>query len=286
MALDLAGVAIERDGRGRIQIVTRPLIAEPWRGVAGAPIDDIGIRIVIAGHPGRGAAGLPGIGLLPGVAAGLAGRRNGIGLPGRLAGIAIERLHEAAHAELTAGHADQHLALHDEGRHGHVIAGLPVLDRSLPGHLAGLGVESDERGVESGEENLVAIERNAAAGIMQCAEPLRDLALEPPEKIAGRRVESDDLIVRRGDEHHAIIDDRRGLVTGVHARGEAPHGHERFDVADIDLVERAIAPALIATADHEPVLRLGVGEACVCNRRVVRAERRSCRSGHQDGRKG
>ena len=43
MPLDLAGVAVQRHGRGRVEIVARPLIAEPGGGVAGAPIDRVGV---------------------------------------------------------------------------------------------------------------------------------------------------------------------------------------------------------------------------------------------------
>src|SRR6185369_2206762 len=97
VALDLAGVAIERDGGGRVEVVTRTLIAKPWRSVAGTPIDRIGVGVVIAGHPGGSTAGFPGVGLLPGVGSRLAGCRYRVGLPHRLAGFAVERLNEAAH---------------------------------------------------------------------------------------------------------------------------------------------------------------------------------------------
>src|SRR5580704_2003096 len=94
MPLDLAGVAVQRDRRGRVEVVARPLISKPGRPVAGAPIDRVGGRIVVAGHPGGSAASLPGVGLLPSLAAGLARRRNGVGLPRRLSSFRVERFDE------------------------------------------------------------------------------------------------------------------------------------------------------------------------------------------------
>ncbi len=212
IALDLTGVAIERERGGRVQIVARPLITEPRRSVAGAPIDHVGVGIVVAGHPGGAAAGLPGVRLLPGVTARLARRGNAVGLPHRLAGLGVERLDEATHAELTAGNADQHPALHDQRGHRHVVAGLPVLDRRLPGDLAGLRVERDQHGFQRREVDLVAVQCHAAAGVVQRAEPLRQLALVAPEQVARGRIERQHLTVRRADEHNPVVHDRGGFV--------------------------------------------------------------------------
>ena len=168
IALDLAGVAVKRERRRRVQIVARPLIAEPRRGVAGAPVDRVAVGIVVAGHPSGGAAGLPSVSFLPRITARLARRRNAIGLPHRLAGLGIKRLDEAAHAELTASDADQHFALNDERGHGRVVALLPILDLRFPSDFAGLGIESDHHGIERSEVNLVSVERHAAVGVVQC----------------------------------------------------------------------------------------------------------------------
>ena len=197
MPLDLAGIAIQRKRRGCIQVITRPLVAEPRRTVAGAPINGVRSRIVIPGHPGGRAAGLPGIGLLPCFAAGLARGRNGIGLPRRLAGVGIERLDKAAHAELAPRHADKHLALHDQRRHRHVVTGLPVLDLGLPRHLAGLGIERHQLRIQRREEHLVAIQRDAAAGVVQRAEAFRQPALVAPQQRTRGRIQRHHLAVRR-----------------------------------------------------------------------------------------
>src|SRR5207247_4782427 len=74
MTLDLAGGDVERDHRRGVEIVARPLIAEPRRGIAGAPEGEVGLGIVGAGHPDRAAAALVMVAACrPGFAAGLAG---------------------------------------------------------------------------------------------------------------------------------------------------------------------------------------------------------------------
>ena len=142
------------------------------------------------------------------------GRRNGVGLPGGLAGLGIERFDEAANAELAARHADEHLALHDQRRHRHVVTVLPVLDLRLPGHLAGLGVQRHQRRVQARQEHLVAVQRHAAAGVVQRCKAFRQFALVSPHELAGGCVERDHLAVGSGDEHHAVVDDRRRFVPG------------------------------------------------------------------------
>ena len=130
---------------------------------------------------------------------------------------------EAADAELAARRADHHLAVGDERRQRHVVAVLVVLDLRRPHLLAGLRVERDEHRVGGGEEHLVAVQRDAAAGPVQ-----HDDVLGPagccvaPEKRAGFRVDRDHLVARRRDEHHAVVDDRRRLVAVRARRSRSP----------------------------------------------------------------
>ena len=109
----LAGVGIPRDHAVGVEIVARPVgRIEHRHRIAGAPDHLVGGEIVGAGHPHGAAAGLPGVVLvLPGLAAGLAGRRNHIFAPDELAGRGIERRDEVAHAAVAAGGADDDLVL-------------------------------------------------------------------------------------------------------------------------------------------------------------------------------
>ena len=77
--LQLAGIGVERDHRGTVQVVAQARIAVPIRtGIPGSPEGQIGFRIVGTGHPdGRAAVhpGIVGFAVLaePGLIAGLAG---------------------------------------------------------------------------------------------------------------------------------------------------------------------------------------------------------------------
>src|SRR2546430_15475457 len=114
MALDRAGVDVERDHRAGVEIVARALIAEPRRGIAGTPEREVRFRIVGAGDPDRAPAALVVIApRRPGLAARLARRRNGVGLPQRLAGLGVHSGNETAHAKLAARCAEDHLAIDD-----------------------------------------------------------------------------------------------------------------------------------------------------------------------------
>src|ERR1700721_3838760 len=101
-SLDLAGIGIEPKHRTGIEIVTRVIGARPRRGIAGAPINRLGVLVVGAGHPGGSAAGLPVVSA-PGVVAGLALAGDGESPPQFLAVIGIERDDITPHAEFTAG---------------------------------------------------------------------------------------------------------------------------------------------------------------------------------------
>src|SRR5262245_65441410 len=99
----------------------------PRPGVAGAPVDQVQGRIIRADVPRRATPGLPGL-ALPGVVAGLAGGRNGVGLPHQVARVLVVRLDGAAHAVLAAGEAGDDQVLVDDRRRRDGMTGL-VIDR-------------------------------------------------------------------------------------------------------------------------------------------------------------
>ena len=74
-------------------------------------------------------------------------------------------------------------------------------------------------------------------------------------------VERDHLVVRRGHEHHAVVDHGRRLVNARLARVDHPHRLQPADVAGVDLIERAVAPAVVRAPDHQPVAVVGFEEA-------------------------
>ena len=86
---------------------------------------------------------------------------------------------------------------------------------------------------------------------------------------AGLRVERDHLVARRRDEHHAVVDDRRRLVAVGDAGGDHPRRLQPRDVGRRDLIERAVAPAVVGAPDHQPVAGVGILQALGRHRLVV-----------------
>ena len=218
------------------------------------------VGIVVAGDPHRAAAGLPLVALRPRLAAGLAGRGHRVRPPHLLAGVGIERRDEAANAELAAGRADHHLAVGDQRRERHVVAGLVVGDLRRPDFLAGLRVERDEHGFAGGEEHLVAVERDAAARVVQRTTASGHAAAGSARARAPvLRVDRDHLVARRRDEHHAVVHDRRRLVAAASRRSRTPTpAAAASTLPACDLLERAVAPAVVRAADHQPVAVFGL----------------------------
>ncbi len=243
-------------------------LAGPWRGVTDAPVDRLGVLVVIAGHPGGAAAGLPVV-ALPGIVTGLALAGDGEGAPQLLAVLGIVCGDVTAHAEFTAGAADDDLALDDQRHQGHVLALLVVLHLGVPHHLAGLGVERDDMVVGGGEIELVLPEADAAVGRMQLEQVVGKLPLVAPIFVAGLRVQRDHLPHRGRYEHHAIVDDRRRLVAFDHAGGKGPDRCEILDVRGVDLVERAVALPVIGAPIEHPVAGFRIFQPLLGDRRVV-----------------
>src|SRR5205085_7958727 len=167
-----------RDNGGRVAVVAATLIAYSLGASASAPVREIELGIVATRDPYRRAARLPRV-ALPGFRTPLAGRRNRERLPGRLASAGVQRLDEAADAKLSAGDANHDLPLRDQGRQGHVVALLVVLDLLVPDHLARFRVEGHDVGVERGQVDLVLIEAHPAVRGVQLKQIVGQLALVP-----------------------------------------------------------------------------------------------------------
>ena len=154
----LAAVGIPGDGAVGIEIVARPVgRIEHRHRIAGAPDHLVGGGIVGAGDPHCAAADLPGVVLvLPGLAAGLARRRNDVFVPEYFAGRGIEPCDPVAHAAVAAGGTDDDLVPDGERRGGDLHVGL-IVQVGLPHHLAGVLVGGDHtRGIVGGAEHQIA----------------------------------------------------------------------------------------------------------------------------------
>ena len=123
--------------------------------------------------------------------------------------------------------------------------------------------------VDRGDEHAILPERHAAIRRMQLQQIFGKVLLVAPDEVTGLRAERDDLLLRRRDEHDAVVDDRRRLMALGHAGGVAPHRHQLPDVGRRDLIERAVTPTTIVAAVHEPVVRLGIEQPLLGHGRVA-----------------
>ena len=123
--------------------------------------------------------------------------------------------------------------------------------------------------VGRGEIQLVLPQSDATAGRVQLKEIVGKLAFVAPVFIAGLGVKGDHLPHRRGDEHHAIVDDRGRLVPFDHPGGEGPHRCQAFDVGGVDLVERAVALPVISPSIKHPIAGFWIFKTAGCHRAVI-----------------
>src|SRR6266852_163833 len=100
--------------------------------------------------------------VLPGLVAGLAGARDRVGAPGRLAGVEIGRLDEAADAEFAAGGAHDGEVADDERRNGERLADRRIRDLALPDDFTRRLVDREHAPVERDGNHLVLPQRDAA----------------------------------------------------------------------------------------------------------------------------
>src|SRR5262249_15907772 len=119
-------------------------------------------RILGRGLPHRSAAVLPALlAVLPRFIARLAGARDRVGAPRRLAGVEVRRLDEAPNAVFAPGSADDGKVADDEGWHGKRFGDRRVGDLALPGDFAGRLVDREHAAIKRIGNHLVLPQRNA-----------------------------------------------------------------------------------------------------------------------------
>ncbi len=260
----LAGIGIPRDRAVGEEVIARPHGRIVFRHrIAGAPDRLVGRQVISAGHPERAASGLPGIGLvLPGLAAGLAGRRHGELAPRELTGRSIDRRDPFAHARGAPGRAEDELVLDGERRGPQARIRLAELHIGLPGHLPGILVGGDDaRRLVGDRDDEIAPERDPAIGGL-----LLLLGVHAPDDaadVARRAVDLVDHAPGIDGVEKAVLGERRRLVELVAGRAAERHRvgeFEPLDVPLVDAIERRIALAVIGAVVHQPVLWLGIGE--------------------------
>ena len=259
MPLELTGVGVERDDRFAVEVVAGAAIAVPvGTRIADAPVGQIEIGIVGAGHPDRAAAGLPRI-AGPRLVSALARTGNGVEAPGLLAGAGVERGDKPADAEFAADGADDDLVLDDQRSQGEAVAGFRprAADGDVPHQPAGLRVDGQEMTVERAHEDRVAENRDAAIHAAAAGAGQRRRAIRVgPEDASGRRIERHEIVRRLDRVHDAVHHQRRRLELLERLRLEDPSELEILHVGGRDLGQRAVALAHHVARIRQPVLRL------------------------------
>ncbi|MNN09790.1 hypothetical protein D3C81_1226880 [compost metagenome] len=236
----------------------------PRRRVAGTEQQLVGFRVVVAAQPGRGATSLPQV-----ARPGLAGLAAGDAVLDRLA-VLVDVAHVAFHgrpgpqqlavgrvvgfdladhAELATGHAGDQLAVDHQRRGGDRVAGLVVGHGLLPHHLAGVLVERHQLGVEGAEDHQVVVQGDAAVDHVAARhDAVGQARIVLPEFLAGARIHREHPRVGGGHVHHAILDQRLGLLAALllAAEGEGPHRTQLGDVVGVEGIHGAVALALQA----------------------------------------
>ncbi|MNM94739.1 hypothetical protein D3C81_1071560 [compost metagenome] len=227
-----AGVGIDRDDRGKEQVVALGLAAPfrvPHRAIAHADIQQVEFRVVGERIPGRTAAAPLDISVaVPGLAGDFHGfvlgrqlgvARHGEEAPGLFAGFGVIRSHVAAHTEFRAAIADDHLAVDHPRRPGDGVTALVVIAGvHRPHALAGLGVDRLQAAIEHSNVDLALPNRHASVDRVTTgltgAVAVR-LRVVLPQQRAIARVQGVHHRKRPGGVHHAVNHDRCCLHTTV-----------------------------------------------------------------------
>jgi hypothetical protein len=132
----------------------------------------------------------------------------------------------------------------------------------LPDDFAGIAIERDHAHIVGGDEDLVAVHRDAAVGAR-----LGDLGIIAPERHrfgAAADVEFHHPVVSIGHIHEAVIDQwgrlllaREGAAGGAAADREDEFELQVLDGVAIDVLERRMAGIVVVAVNREPILRLG-----------------------------
>src|SRR5262249_30356617 len=128
-----------------------------------ALIERVGLWVVSGGFPDRGAAMLPALlAVLPGLVAGLARARDGVGAPELLSGVEVGSVDEAADSGFDTGRAAYCDVAHDQRRRGQGFGDCRIGDLALPDDLTGRLIGGDQAAVERDRDHLVLPQRHAA----------------------------------------------------------------------------------------------------------------------------
>ena len=229
--------------------------------------------------------------VLPGLVAGLAGARDRVSAPRRLAGVEVGRLDIPADPEFAARRAHDRKVPDDQRCQGERLAQRRLGDLALPHDFTSCLVDGEHAPVERDGNHLVLPQRDAAVVDAAAGDVTRPRAVG-----AGIHLPLDDALfpggkVDRIDRapavrhvHDVVLDDRGRFQI---AEGIAPTALETaqrhrvgeahvLDACDVDLFEQREAVALVVTVMQDPVLRLPLRVEHALIGEVGSAHRREC----------
>src|SRR5688572_6101435 len=200
-----AGVEIERDQRGSIEIVAlapRTVVVGP--GVPGGPVKCVRFRIVGAGEPRRCSAIF--YEAAPSLRTRLAFRGHGVGAPYLLAGVGREGDQKSPNAAVPATGTNDYFVFRDENRSRRGGAGTHIRELLAKDHGTRTANERGEIVVDGSAIDAVPENSDAATGTLALGTGVGVL----PDEAAGTRIKGID-VVRICDVHDSGIDQRSGL---------------------------------------------------------------------------
>ena len=245
------------------------------RGHRRPHVDQVQLRVEAGHHPGAHVPPLLEGHVAPGLVARLAGGRDHPRAPQLGAGARVVG-RDDARLRTALGHAaapGDDLAVRDDRARGLVGRVLAVVeDLRLPSQPARRRVEGEHVVVVARVDDQVVVDGKVPVALGEDAddellEVVRPRAAVLPDEIAGDGVDGLDDVARVRHVQHAAVGQRCALLAAAAPYRARPDHTQVAHVAAVDLVERAVAPAVERAAPHEPVARGGilqhrVGDRC------------------------
>jgi len=272
-----AGFGFDSENAGDEQTVAARWIAHARivrSGIARTDIEQIELRVVREGVPGRAAAADRPVAVrVP--------RRRGhlefrmfesflriagydIEAPGEFAGLGIVGREKATHSKVGTAIADDHLTLHHTRCTRDGVVGLTVGRVSAPQFLSGARVERDQPAIERPDIDFTLPERHAAIHRLTAAitQPFPgDTRIVCPHALAAASVEGEHAAPTRAHVQHAVRHDGGGFDAEARAfQIRFPCKAESRDVTCVDAIQWRVALFAVAASVAEPVVGVLIEE--------------------------
>ncbi len=182
----------------------------------------------------------------------LSGAGDGLPIPQSFAILDAEGTDQTDRAVIAAAGTEDELILVDVRRHRiEAVAGV-LAALHVPRGLARCGIQGDHTAVLRGNEYLAIGQAHATVRGKQ--QDVRWIVGRLPEQLAVARIQRKHTIMRRGQVHSAVPDNRRRLLFAVIGDTRPPADAQGADIGLVDLRQRGVAIAGVALARQDPVV--------------------------------